>query len=158
GSGVGPGFDGEAGLFTLRGEQRGAPSHEPVSPGNVAVLLLTSGTTSRPKIVPLSHTNICASANNWVAALALTETDRCLNMVPLFHGNVIANVLASLAAGASVVCTPRCDLNHFFAWLTEFRPTWYPAVPTMHQAILAEARQHRERVAGGRLRLIRSSS
>ena len=55
-------LDAEAGLFTLTGDQRGAPPHEPVCPGEVALLLLTSGTTARPKIVPLTHANICASA------------------------------------------------------------------------------------------------
>jgi hypothetical protein len=79
-------------------------------------------------------------------------------MVPLFHGHIIANVLASLSAGGSVVCAPGCDLNRFFDWLTAFRPTWYPAVPTMHQAILTEARHHRERIADCRLRFVRSSS
>jgi len=79
--------------------------------------------------------------------------------LPLFHGHgLIATVLASLAAGASVVCTPGCDVNSFFAWITAFRPTWYSAVPTMHQAILAQARHNRERVADHRLRFIRSAS
>ena len=80
-------------------------------------------------------------------------------MLPLFHGHgLIATVLASLAAGASVVCTPGCDVNSFFAWLTAFQPTWYSAVPTMHQAILAQARHNRERVADCRLRFVRSAS
>ena len=115
----------------------------------MALLLLTSGTTSRPKIVPLTHANICASAYALGAALALKETDRCLNVVPLFHGHGLNNtVLASLAAGASVVCTPGCDVDSFFAWLTAFQPTWYSAVPTMHQAILAQAR-HNRRAGGG---------
>ena len=67
-------------------------------------------------------------------------------------------MLASLAAGASVVCTPGFDVNSFSAWLTDFRPTWYSAVPTMHQAILAHARHNRERLADCRLRFVRSSS
>ena len=151
--------DAEAGLFTLTGDQGACASDEPASPGDVALLLLTSGTTSRPKIVPLTHANICASAYSWSAALALRETDRCLNVLPLFHGHgLTATLLASLAAGASVVCTPGCDVNSFFAWLTAFRPTWYSAVPTMHQAILAAARHHRERAADCRLRFIRSAS
>jgi acyl-CoA synthetase (AMP-forming)/AMP-acid ligase II len=154
-----PALDAEAGLFTLAGDQRGAPSHDAVGPGEVALLLLTSGTTSRPKIVPLTHANVCASAYSSGAALALRETDRCLNVLPLFHGHgLIATVLASLAAGASVVCTPGCDVNSFFGWLTAFRPTWYSAVPTMHQAILAQARRNRERAADCRLRLVRSAS
>jgi acyl-CoA synthetase (AMP-forming)/AMP-acid ligase II len=150
--------DAEAGLFMLNAHQPGKLSHEPVGPGSTAVLLLTSGTTSRPKIVPLTHANICTSAYSMVTALSLTETDRCLNVLPLFHGHgLIATIFASLSAGASVVCTPGCDVNRFFAWLTEFRPTWYSAVPTMHQAILAQARYSRERV-DCRLRLVRSAS
>ena len=153
-----PASHAEAGLFSLDGDAGCDPSDAPIDPGEPALLLLTSGTTSRPRIVPLTHSNICASAHSWGAALALRETDRCLNMVPLFHGNLVANVLASLAAGASVVCTSGCDLKNFFAWLDALRPTWYPAVPTMHQAILAEARRRRGPVADCRLRFIRSSS
>ncbi len=129
--------DAEAGLFTLTGDRQDAPSHEAASPDHVAVLLLTSGTTARPKIVPQTHFNICASAYSSVAAWALSETDRCINMLPLFHGHGLHNTLmASLAAGASVVCTPGWDVNSFFSWLTAFQPTWYSAVSTIHQAIL----------------------
>src|SRR6266581_3968181 len=73
-------LDAAAGLFALTGEQVGAPFHELVSPDDVAVLLLTSGTTSRPKIVPQTHANICASVYSSVAAFALRETDRCINI------------------------------------------------------------------------------
>ena len=151
--------DAEAGLFTLTGDASAAPSQESLSPNDVALLLFTSGTTSRPKIVPLTHSNICTSAYWSGAAVALRETDRCLNVLPLFHGHgLIATVLASLAAGASIVCTPGCDVNSFFAWLSAFRPTWYSAVPTMHQAILGHARHNREHLADCRLRFIRSAS
>jgi acyl-CoA synthetase (AMP-forming)/AMP-acid ligase II len=151
--------DAEAGLFTLTGDQWRAPSEGSVGPDDLALLLPTSGTTSRPKIVPLTHANICTSAYGAGAALALRETDRCLNVLPLFHGHGLnATVLASLAAGASLVCTPGLDVYNFFAWLSTFRPTWYAAVPTMHQAILAQARHNRERVADCRLRFIRSAA
>ena len=159
--------DAEAGLFTLTSDHgstltsdRGsAPPCETVGPSDVALLMLTSGTTSRPKIVPLTHANICTSACSWGPTLALTETDRCLNMMPLFLGHgLIATVMASLAAGASVICTPGYDMKSFFGWLTAFRPTWYSAVPTIHQAILAEARRHRERAADHRLRFVRSGA
>jgi acyl-CoA synthetase (AMP-forming)/AMP-acid ligase II len=151
--------DAEAGLFTLTGDRQDAPSHEAASPGHVAVLLLTSGTTARPKIVPQTHGNICASAYSSVAAWALSETDRCINMLPLFHGHGLHNTLmASLAAGASVVCTPGWDVDSFFAWLTAFQPTWYSAVSTIHQAILGQVRHNQERLAECRLRFIRSGS
>jgi acyl-CoA synthetase (AMP-forming)/AMP-acid ligase II len=154
-----PAIDSEAGLFTLSSDSASVPSDQPVSPGDVARLLPTSGTTSRPKIVPQTHANLCASAYATAAALALTEADRCLNILPLFHGHGLnATVVASLAAGASVVCTPGFDANRFFEWLTLFEPTWYSAVPTMHQAILAQAQHHSDRLAKHRLRFVRSSS
>ena len=152
-------MDAEAGLFTLAGGDESAPSPAPARPGDVALLMLTSGTTSRPKIVPLTHLNICTAACSWGPTLALTGADRCLNMMPLFLGHgLINNAMASLAAGASVVCTPGCDIESFFGWLSEFRPTWYSAVPTMHQAILAEARRDPERAARHRLRFVRSGA
>ena len=153
-------LDAEAGLFTLTGDREDAPAHELVSsPGHVAVLLLTSGTTARPKIVPQTHANICASAYSSIAAWALSETDRCINMLPLFHGHGLHNTLiASLAAGASVVCTRGWDVNSFLMWLTAFRPTWYSAVSTIHQAILGQVRRNHERLADFPLRFIRSGS
>jgi amino acid adenylation domain-containing protein len=152
-------FHAEAGLFTLSGERVSAPSDEPVSSSDTALLLPTSGTTSRPKIVPQRHANICMSAYAHVAALALKETDRCLNVLPLFHGHGLhATLVASLAAGGSVVCTPGFDVSRFSGWLTAFQPTWYSGVPTIHQAILAQARRSRERLADSRLRFVRSSS
>jgi acyl-CoA synthetase (AMP-forming)/AMP-acid ligase II/acyl carrier protein len=154
-----PALDAEAGLFTLWGDHEDAAVDESVRPDHVAVLLTTSGTTSRPKVVPQTHANICAGAFGNVAALNLTENDRCLNVLPLFHGHGLdATVIASLAAGASVVCTPGLDTKQFCTWLTDFQPTWYSAVPTMHQAILAQATQIRERKADCRLRFVRSSA
>lgn len=128
-------------------------------PDDVALVLHTSGTTSRPKIVPLTHRNLCASARNIRTTLALTPEDRCLNVMPLFHiHGLMAAILASLSTGASVVCTPGFNALKFFAWLQDARPTWYTAVPTMHQAILARAPRSREIVEAAELRFIRSSS
>jgi acyl-CoA synthetase (AMP-forming)/AMP-acid ligase II len=152
-------FDKAAGLFTLCGDPEHAVPEEPVSSSDVALLLPTSGTTSRPKIVPLTHGNICRSAHSHGVALALSTTDRCLNVLPLFHGHGLnATLLASLASGASVVCTPGCEVDRFFGWLSEFQPTWYSAVPAMHQAILSQAAHNRERISECRLRFLRSSS
>ena len=150
-----------AGVFELRGgASAGAPERGgPATPDDVALLLHTSGTTSRPKIVPLSQRNLAVSAASIRHAVALSPADRCLNVMPLFHiHGLMAAVLASFAAGASVVCTPGFNALRFFAWLDEFQPTWYTAVPTMHQAILARSARNPESVERARLRLIRSSS
>ena len=131
----------------------------PAGPADVALVLHTSGTTSRPKIVPLSQANITASACHIVATLALSAQDKCLNIMPLFHiHGLIAAVLSSLQGGGSVVCTPGFNALKVFGWLDEVRPTWFTAVPTMHQAILARADRNRDVLGRTILRFIRSSS
>jgi len=126
---------------------------------DVALILHTSGTTSRPKIVPLTQANICASACSVRDTVALTRSDRGLNIMPLFHiHGLIAGLLAPLAAGGSIVCTRGFNALKFFALMQEAKPTWYTAVPTMHQAILARAAHNREVIAANRMRFIRSSS
>jgi len=149
-----------AGLFGLSGEAIGATSNPgPAEPGDIALVLHTSGTTSRPKLVPLSQANLAASAENIRATLGLKPEDRCLNIMPLFHiHGLIAAVLASLSAGGSVFCTPGFNALRFFSWLDEAAPSWYTAVPTMHQAILARAARNSDSISSAKLRFIRSSS
>jgi len=126
---------------------------------DTALVLHTSGTTSRPKIVPLTHANICSSGLHIRSTLAITQDDRCLNIMPLFHiHGLVGGLLSSLTAGGSVVCPPGLDPDRFFEWMDAFDPTWYTAVPTMHQAILAQTGNHCEIVAHNRLRFIRSCS
>ena len=148
-----------AGVFALAGEAGVARSTGPAEADDTALVLHTSGTTSRPKIVPLSQRNVCASAANVADSIALLPGDRCLNIMPLFHiHGLIAAVLSSLHAGASVHCSPGFNALNFFRWLDEVRPTWYTGVPTMHQAILARASRNTEIIDRVPLRLIRSSS
>jgi len=148
-----------AGRFELRGAPGKAARPGPAGPDDVALVLHTSGTTSRPKIVPLTHANVCASAGHIATSLALTPEDRCLQVMPLFHiHGLIAAVLSSLHAGANVCCTPGFNALQFFGWLRDIRPTWYTAVPTMHQAILARAARNRDVIGDVPLRFIRSSS
>jgi acyl-CoA synthetase (AMP-forming)/AMP-acid ligase II/acetyltransferase-like isoleucine patch superfamily enzyme/acyl carrier protein len=158
---VKPARRGDAVVFELVGDAE-TSAHDTTTvpaPGDTALVLHTSGTTSRPKIVPLTHANICTSGLNIARTLKLTAEDRCLNVMPLFHiHGLIAAVVASLTAGASVICTPGFDAGRFFGWLETFRPTWYTAVPTIHQAVLAAASAHADIVARCRLRFIRSSS
>ena len=126
---------------------------------DIALVLHTSGTTSRPKMVPLSHHNICSSAQQIAQSLSLGCEDRCLNIMPLFHiHGLMAAVLSSLAAGSSVFCTPGFNALKFFSWMQEADPSWYTAVPTMHQAILGRASRNRAIIESVRLRFLRSSS
>jgi acyl-CoA synthetase (AMP-forming)/AMP-acid ligase II len=149
-----------AGSFTLEGGSPAKAAHPGVAEaGDIALVLHTSGTTARPKIVPLSQANICASARHIGATLTLSPADACLNIMPLFHiHGLIAAVLSSLAAGGAVICTPGFDALRFFRLLDEERPSWYTAVPTMHQTILTRADRNAEIIARAKLRFIRSSS
>jgi acyl-CoA synthetase (AMP-forming)/AMP-acid ligase II len=125
-----------AGRFTLDCSTVSAVGAAPMresAPEDVALVLHTSGTTSRPKIVPLSHQNLCASARNIRNSCRLGPKDRGLNIMPLFHiHGLIAGVLAPLSAGGSVYCTPGFNALKFFGWMDAAHPTWYTAVPTMH--------------------------
>jgi acyl-CoA synthetase (AMP-forming)/AMP-acid ligase II len=151
---------GPAGAFALRAEgNAGIADRAAPEAGDVALILHTSGTTSRPKIVPLLQSNLAASARNIGGSLDLSPADRCLNVMPLFHiHGLIAAVSASLAAGGSVWCAPGFDAMKFFAWMREARPSWYTAVPTMHQTILARASRNADTIAEVPLRFLRSSS
>ncbi len=125
---------------------------------DIAVVLHTSGTTSRPKIVPLTHRNIYYSARNIADTYSVLFSDRCLNMMPLFHIHGLMGALsASLMVGASVICAPGFTPNQVLGWLSDLEPTWYTAVPTIHQAILDEVQRCPEKLHT-RLRFIRSCS
>ncbi len=151
---------GPAGAFRLIGQDAAAGAAQGLpGEGDVALILHTSGTTSRPKIVPLTQANIAASARHIGASLALSPSDRCLNVMPLFHiHGLVAAVSSTLAAGGSVWCAPGFDALKFFGWMTEARPSWYTAVPTMHQAILSRAARNADVIKANPLRFLRSSS
>ena len=158
-----------AGSFVLVARNAGAVTMAPpasppsnggyAQPDDLSMVLHTSGTTSRPKIVPLSQRNLCASAANIARSLQFVPGDCGLNIMPLFHiHGLIAGVLAPLAAGSQVFCTPGFNALKFFAWMDEARPTWYTAVPTMHQAIVSRAGRSADVIARHPLRFMRSSS
>lgn len=126
------------------------------SPDDIALVLHTSGTTSRPKQVPLSQANLASSMRHVMTSLALRPDDCALNAMPLFHiHGLVAGLLAPLAAGGRTVCAPGLQLPAFFDWIDVCGVTWFTAVPTMHQAVLAAAGDRRPKKP---LRFIRSSS
>ena len=143
--------------FCLEGSTP-APYSAP-KPSDIALVLHTSGTTGVPKRVPLTHANLARSAATIAATLALTPADRALNVMPLFHiHGLVGCLLSSLSARSSVVCTPGFDAFKMAGWLEGFRPTWYSAVPTMHQAILSRAKGGSADSAKRSLRFIRFAS
>ena len=138
------------------------------SADRIAILLRTSGTTSKPKIVALSDGQITKNGFALGANLDITATDVCLNAMPLFHiGGLSASILATLATQGAVTClagafspenfadhlgftasstkegspnrpsnlsTSSSSYSHHHDWPL---PTWYSAVPTVHNAIVS---------------------
>ncbi len=128
-------------------------------PDDIAMILHTSGTTSRPKRVPIRHRNMAASARNIGGTYDLTERDTALCVMPLFHiHGIMASMLATLASGGTVVCPQGFNALEFWNIVDTFKPTWYSAVPTMHQVLLARADRNRETIEANPFRFIRSSS
>jgi len=151
----------QAGIFSLaaRGSRIAAPSPGLAQADDVALVLQTSGTTARPKVVPLTQRNLLASANNLAKSLQLGAEDRCLHFLPLFHIGGIVDVLAApLLAGGTVFCAPSFSAPEFFRDLAAFRPTWTQAVPVMLEEMLANAPAYAQAVASHSLRFVRSVS
>ncbi len=150
-----------AGQFLLDGRATAvaAPvARESAEGRRIALLLQTSGTTSRPKVVPLSDENLCASAGNIAASLALGGEDCCLAPMPLYHVHgLVGSVLATLASGGSILCPGPFDAIAYLEALSASGATWSSAVPTMYQAVLAELGR-RGQPPRHALRLLRSAS
>ncbi|WP_156755623.1 non-ribosomal peptide synthetase [Actinokineospora pegani] len=150
-----------AGHFDLRGDPGDLDQARrgPAGDDDTALILHTSGTTSRPKLVPHTHAGLRTAAGNTRAWFAIGEHDLCLNMMPLFHAHGLTSTLiAVLLGGGGIVCAPGFSDTGFFDWYRDFRPTWYSAVPAMHQALVSAAAGHADLLAGGGLRFIRSAS
>ena len=138
----------------------GLPKPGPLAEAeDIAMILHTSGTTSRPKRVPIRHRNLIASAGNIGRTYQLRPDDRSLCVMPLFHiHGIVASMLSTFASGGTLVCPPGFDALRFWGWVDEFKPTWYSAVPTMHQILLSRAERNAELIRANPLRFIRSSS
>jgi len=151
----------EAGLFklTFTGKSSTNPKTGLAAPDDIALVLHTSGTTGRPKSVPLTQRTIFASARNVSISLRLDYTDRCLSVMPLFHMHGLTGaLLSSLTVGGSVICTSGFSAAKFFDWIERLQPTWYTAVPTIHQMVLEVAGKNSLPAKQTKFRFIRSTS
>jgi oxalate---CoA ligase len=122
----------------------------------VALLLHTSATMGKARIVPLTHSNLRVMAANTRGILNLTSADRFLSMMPLFHLQGLLSSLAQMLAGGTVICTAGFDANAFLSWMEEYCPTWYTAGPTLHHAILPLIESRPDILDRSPLRFVRS--
>ena len=107
-------------------------------PAALALLIYTSGTTGTPKGVMLDHANLVAMVDMIVDALQLSNADRCLLILPLFHVNgIVVSVLSPLAAGGATSITARFSASSFFDTIEAIRPTYFSAVPAIYAMLTA---------------------
>jgi acyl-CoA synthetase (AMP-forming)/AMP-acid ligase II len=142
---------------------KGIPPHGPAptpAMDDIALILHTSGSTGRPKRVPLSHANLTISAQNVARHYQLTKDDASLCVMPLFHVHgLVASTLATLATGGTVVVPAKFSPLSFWRVARDYGVTWYSAVPTLHQLLLARVQPGDAKPAGAeKLRFIRSCS
>ena len=137
---------------------KGTSGDEARGPEDIALILHTSGTTSRPKRVPLAHDNLLTSARNVAHTYQLTAADVSLCVMPLFHVHgLVASTLATLATGGTVVVPLKFNPLSFWSTVREHQVTWYSAVPTIHQVLVSRSKGTRPSGAE-QLRFIRSCS
>jgi len=120
------------------------PSIHEASPDDTALILLTSGSSARPKRVPLTHRHLTLSAQRMARSIALTANDICLNLMPMFHvGAVVDLLLAPLSVGGSVIRPSVMSVPAFFEALEQGKPTWFQGVPTLlHELAMHGLRRH----------------
>jgi acyl-CoA synthetase (AMP-forming)/AMP-acid ligase II len=132
----------------------------PAAADDAALVLHTSGSTGRPKRVPLAHENLCVSARNIAASYQLGPADVAMCVMPLFHVHgLVASTLGTLSTGGTLVVPAKFNPLSFWRVAREHGMTWYSAVPTIHQLLLARADPAAGPPAGSeKLRFIRSCS
>ncbi|MGB8434008.1 MAG: AMP-binding protein [Burkholderiales bacterium] len=151
---------GPAGTFTLRG----APTADCRDPEwntgeDLGYVLLTSGTTSEQKLVPVKQKQLMAYALGIQPVLGIGPADRTLLIMPLYHGaGLKSSCLIPLVNCASVVCLPEFEVSTFFEAMDTYRPTWITAGFTFHKAILEKVDAYRDIVQRSRLRFMRSGA
>lgn len=137
------------------GEIKAAPKPQSA---DIALFLHTSGTTSRPKLVPLTHANLITSIRNIANHYRLSASDVSLLVMPLFHVHgLIGATLSTFWAGGTLVVPPRFSAGSFWPTVLAHRVTWYSAVPTIHQVLVQRADADGAPHQSG-LRFIRSCS
>jgi oxalate---CoA ligase len=155
-----PELSSSAGTFRLSGgavTSRGDPDWN--AEDDLAYIVLTSGTTSHQKLVPVKQKQLLAYASGVRSSLEVGPADRTLLVMPLFHGaGLKSSCLIPLINGCSLVCLPEFEVTAFFEAMDAFRPTWITAGYAFQRAILERAGEYRDIVQRSRLRFIRSGS
>ena len=151
---------GKTGAVALQ-QRANEPARQPgpTEPEDLAMVVFTSGTTDRPKVVPRKQRHTFLQGKYFTEAVSLSPSDRGLNMLPLYHSAGLHHTIGAIAvSGGSMIHMPRFDVTAFFDCLSTLRPTWYFGTPTHHREILSYARRRPELTTETSLRFIRSGT
>ncbi len=121
----------------LTAARTGEPATEFPDPGSVAIVLFTSGTTSQPKAVELSHNNLTSYVTGTVEFDSAEPTDAALICVPPYHIAGVGAALSNLYAGRKMVYLPNFDATEWVRLVTAERVTTATVVPTMLDRIVS---------------------
>jgi len=143
------------GLFSLSAEKETPVTKVRREKDDIALVIQTSGTTKKPKMVPLSHDNLILCSKTIIKMIELHHEDRSLNFLPLFHiGGIANNVISPVLSNSSVITAEDFTGEKAFGWVVAHEPTWYYGSPTTHILMM---RDH-ETPKNHRLRLIRNAT
>lgn len=120
----------------LRDALTADPVSEFADPDQVAVVLFTSGTTSRPKAVELSHANLTGYITQTIEFASAARDDAALICVPPYHIAGVSAVLSNLYAGRRMVYLPRFDADEWIKLVHDQNITNATVVPTMLDRIV----------------------
>lgn len=151
----------KAGILSLFPQKDpGSGPAEYAKDSDTVYILQTSGTTAVAKIVPVIQRQLCYNKEMTRRLLQITNNDRCLHIIPLYHGMGLGTALVStLLAGGTVIFPQEFIPSDFPTLLKTTRPTYYAAGPALHQAILKEVKKmSAEDRVSHHLRFIRSTS
>jgi long-chain acyl-CoA synthetase len=124
-----------------------------------ALLMYTSGTTGRPKGALLSHANLIHAGRSVAHAHALTQGDRVLSSLPLYHVNgQCIGTISPLVSGGSIVMPHRFSVSQWWSLVDAYQPTWLNVVPTIIAYLLNDAERAPQAEACGGVRFARSAS
>jgi acyl-CoA synthetase (AMP-forming)/AMP-acid ligase II/thioesterase domain-containing protein/acyl carrier protein len=132
---------------------------DPAEPDDLVLVLMTSGTTTNSKLIPITHRQLIIKADRYARALDIRPTDRLLNLMPLFHGHGLQGaVFTSYYTGGSFLMLPAFSADEFFRLISTQAPTWYTGSYTFHHAICQAAPDHAEELKKSCLRVVRVGS
>ncbi len=144
-------------ISVIRLQEQNTCDKNPLTGNDQALMLYTSGTTGFPKGVMLTHRNLIAETGYIQQGHKLTEKDRSLQVLPLFHINgLVIGFLTPFATGATLVIPPKFSVSHFWEWVEQYEITWVSAVPTIISMILS--RTPEEYPGAASLKFMRSAS